>query len=364
MAVTSAASGAARSSPFGQLLAAAADSCRSASAVRRNSLHVVYLAAILAHSITMMLGEAVSKTIEEQTEKNNPEVLQCGIVMPIAAMDGVTADHWAEVKTIIIEAMNTLDSPRFSTALVSDADDVGVIQKRIVQGVYASDVVVCDVSGKNPNVMFELGMRLAFDKPTVIIKDDKTDYMFDTGVIEHLTYPRDLRFARIVDFKQLLAKKVLATYQASQRDPEHSTFLKNFGTFKVAHLSEKEASAEQVILESLAELQREVRVLRNISSPGYPTPLDVFDGGAIRLDQVDGILQQADKLVNYGGPDAMRELSMMRTLLKRIVDSPSLPNVYIEKAKMLLRSISPRGRTIPADTARNGIGEQPRSDAS
>jgi hypothetical protein len=34
--------------------------------------------------------------------------------------------------------------------------------------------------------MFELGMRLAFDKPTVIIKDDKTDYMFDTGIIEHV----------------------------------------------------------------------------------------------------------------------------------------------------------------------------------
>ncbi len=308
----------------------------------------------------MMLGEAVSKTKEEQTEKNSPQVLQCGIVMPIAAMDGVTADHWAEVKTIIIEAMNTLDSPRFSTALVSDADDVGVIQKRIVQGVYASDVVVCDVSGKNPNVMFELGMRLAFDKPTVIIKDDKTDYMFDTGVIEHLTYPRDLRFARIVDFKQLLAKKVLATYQASQRDPEHSTFLKNFGTFKVAHLSEKEASAEQVILESLAELQREVRVLRNFAAPGHPIPLDLVDGRTFSLDEVETILKQAEKLWNYGGPDAMKELSMMRTILKRIVDTPSLPNVYTDKAKMLLR----KNRIMQMDIARNGIGEQPRSDAS
>ncbi|WP_157644643.1 hypothetical protein [Burkholderia ubonensis] len=301
----------------------------------------------------------MSKTKEEQTEKDSPKVLQCGIVMPIAAMDGVTADHWAEVKTIIIEAMNTLDSPRFSTALVSDADDVGVIQKRIVQGVYASDVVVCDVSGKNPNVMFELGMRLAFDKPTVIIKDDKTDYMFDTGVIEHLTYPRDLRFARIVDFKQLLAKKVLATYQASQRDPEHSTFLKNFGTFKVAHLSEKEASAEQVILESLAELQREVRVLRNLSTPGYPIPIELVDARAFSLDEVETILKQAEKLWSYGGPDAMKELSMMRTMLKRIVETPSLPNIYTDKAKMLLRKMR-----MPTDIARNGIGEQPRSDAS
>ncbi|MEX3811732.1 hypothetical protein AB3X96_15950 [Paraburkholderia sp. BR13439] len=315
-------------------------------------------------SITRILGEAVSKTKEEQTEKTNPEVLQCGIVMPIAAMDGVTADHWAEVKTIIIEAMNTLDSPRFSTALVSDADDVGVIQKRIVQGVYASDVVVCDVSGKNPNVMFELGMRLAFDKPTVIIKDDKTDYMFDTGVIEHLTYPRDLRFARIVDFKQLLAKKVLATYQASQRDPEHSTFLKNFGTFKVAHLTEKEASAEQVILESLAELQREVRAMRTFSAPGYSIPLDSPDAKALSLDEVQTILKDADKLLRYGGPDAMKELSMMRTLLRRISDTPSLPNTYSDKAEMILQNISPRSQKAAMDIIRNGTGAQPRSDAA
>jgi hypothetical protein len=34
---------------------------------------------------------------------------------------------------------------------------------------------LCDVSGKNANVMFELGLRLAFDNPTIIIKDDKTE---------------------------------------------------------------------------------------------------------------------------------------------------------------------------------------------
>jgi hypothetical protein len=53
------------------------------------------------------------------------------------------------------------------------------------------------VSGKNPNVMFELGIRLAFDKATIIIKDDKTDYSFDTSVIQHIPYPRDLRHNQI-----------------------------------------------------------------------------------------------------------------------------------------------------------------------
>lgn len=305
----------------------------------------------------------MSKAKEEPAEKGSPQVLQCGIVMPIAAMDGVTADHWAEVKMIIVEAMNTIESPRFEAALVSDADDVGVIQKRIVQGVYTSDVVVCDVSGKNPNVMFELGMRLAFDKPTVIIKDDKTDYMFDTGVIEHLTYPRDLRFARIVEFKELLAKKVLATYRASQRDPEHSTFLKNFGTFKVAHLDEKEASAERVILESLTELHKEMRVLRNMSVLGYSIPLDSTDVGAYTLDEVGSFLSKAEKLLKHGGSD-INELLVMRAKLKQISESSSFPKGYTDLAKQILRHISVRAHARPVDIARNGIGEQQPSDAS
>lgn len=73
---------------------------------------------------------------------------------------------------------------------------------------YENPIVVCDVSGKNPNVMFELGIRLAFDKPTIIIKDDKTSYSFDTSPIEHLEYPRDLRYNRIEDFKSKLTDKI------------------------------------------------------------------------------------------------------------------------------------------------------------
>lgn len=186
----------------------------------------------------------------------------CGLVMPISASDGCSADHWADVKAIITEAIEGIPDPKFDVMLVSDADEVGVIQKRIVQNLYNSAVIVCDVSGKNPNVMFELGMRLAFDKPTVIVKDDKTDYAFDTGIIEHIPYPRDLRFNRIVDFKATLASKVLSTYKAGQADPEHSTFLKNFGQFQVASLSEHVVPADKLVVEMLGDIQSSIDRLR------------------------------------------------------------------------------------------------------
>ncbi len=144
---------------------------------------------------------------EINTDKGIVEKNKCGIVMPISSIDGCTAEHWTEILSII---KDSIISSGFEPNLVSDADDSGIIQKRIIHNLYSNEIVVCDVSAKNPNVMFELGMRLAFDKPTIIIKDDKTEYTFDTSIIEHITYPRDLRFNKIIAFKDALKKKIIA----------------------------------------------------------------------------------------------------------------------------------------------------------
>lgn len=193
----------------------------------------------------------------------------CGLVMPISAIDGCSSEHWKEVKDIITTALISCSEFDFEVKLVSDSDEVGVIQKRIVQNIYSSDVIVCDVSGKNPNVMFELGLRLAFDKPTIIVKDDKTDYSFDTGVIEHISYRRDLRFSNITAFKDVLRDKVTATIKESEKNPDHSTFLKNFGTFQVASLKESEVSSEKLLIEMVQDLQGEVSSLRHQSAGNF-----------------------------------------------------------------------------------------------
>ena len=176
--------------------------------------------------------------------------------MPISSIDGCNEQHWSDVKEILTEAV---EGAGFEANLVSYADDVGIIQKRIIKNLYGNPIVVCDVSGKNPNVMFELGMRLAFDKPTIIVKDDKTSYSFDTSPIEHLEYPRDLRFTKIIEFKESLKEKVKATLKKSEEDSSYTTFLKNFGTFTVAKLDTKEVSKEDFIIEELKDLKKTVQ---------------------------------------------------------------------------------------------------------
>ena len=191
---------------------------------------------------------------------------KCGLIMPISAIDGYPASHWKEVALVIQQALSDTD---FSVVLVSDSDEIGVIQKRIVQNIYDNEIVICDVSAKNPNVMFELGMRLAFDKPAIIIKDDATNYSFDTAPIEHLDYPRDLRYLSIQTFKTKLRDKVVATYEASKR-PDYTTFLKHFGNFVVADIEEKKVSKCDYLLEAISELRKDVLALGQTVRSGNP----------------------------------------------------------------------------------------------
>lgn len=181
----------------------------------------------------------------------------CGIIMPISAIDGCLEKHWTDVRLILTEAI--CDSG-YTARIVSDADDSGIIQKRIIQNIYNDEIVVCDVSGRNPNVMFELGMRLAFDKPTIIVMDDKTNYSFDTSIIEHLLYPRSLDYYAILDFKKKLKDKILATIK-SAIDPNYSTFLKQFGNFKIAKIADKEVSIDQALLSKLDEVNLRLSVM-------------------------------------------------------------------------------------------------------
>lgn len=194
----------------------------------------------------------------------------CGIIMPISSIDNCSEHHWTDVLKILTEA---IEDAEFKGELVSESDDSGIIQQRIISNLYDNPIVVCDVSGKNPNVMFELGMRLAFDKPTIIIKDDQTAYSFDTSSIEHLEYPRDLRFSTIVNFKKKLTEKIIATYTKSTKDENYTTFLKHFGEFKVAKIDKKEISGQEFIIKELELINRAISKLEMNSKFKEAKPL-------------------------------------------------------------------------------------------
>jgi hypothetical protein len=221
---------------------------------------------------------------------------KCGIVMPISAIENCGEAHWQDVYHIIKAAT---EAAGFDASMVSNTNEVAFIHNTIVQNLYDNPIVVCDVSCKNPNVMFELGIRLTFDKPTIIIKDDKTPYSFDTSPVEHLEYPRDLRFNRIVEFQSRLTEKLKATYKKASDDPNYSTFLKHFGEFITPKIDKKEVSGQEYIISRLDRLDEAVRQLGLIgSNPRSPlawTAAEVDTCSVIRTLLPDYLLKRLSK---------------------------------------------------------------------
>jgi len=54
-----------------------------------------------------------------------------------------------------------------------------VIQATIVNQLLDADLMIVDLTENNPNVLFELGLRIAEDKPVALIRAKGTPAIFD-----------------------------------------------------------------------------------------------------------------------------------------------------------------------------------------
>ncbi|ELA7567509.1 hypothetical protein Q8E16_000287 [Vibrio alginolyticus] len=200
-----------------------------------------------------------------KTKKSNevPNKISIGVAIPMSASPECTEDHWAEVFAIIQSAFD--DDDRYTVKIVSKSNEMAVIQDAIVNNLYHNDIVICDVSCGNPNVMFELGMRLAFDKPTIVIKDHETPYTFDTAPIRHIEYPRSLHYQSILDFKKKLNLAANELVNPKTEKGDKRTFLSNFGNLTAAKVHDKEIPEGQFIIQSLEGLISKIERLERRS---------------------------------------------------------------------------------------------------
>lgn len=91
------------------------------------------------------------------------------------------------------------------------ADDMWVhnhIMSDIIELICTSAVVVCDLSGKNPNVFYEAGIAHALGKEVILITQSHDDVPFDLRPIRYLHYHNN------GEGQAKLASEVLARVQA------------------------------------------------------------------------------------------------------------------------------------------------------
>lgn len=106
------------------------------------------------------------------------------------------SEHWQEVYEGLI--FPAVEKAGYSC----QRDDEDLTTRFIIENIWkkieSADLVLCDLSANNPNVMLELGWALRADKRFVLVKDDVTKFNFDLNQFYTFEYsskllPRSLR---------------------------------------------------------------------------------------------------------------------------------------------------------------------------
>jgi len=136
--------------------------------------------------------------------------------MPISDTDGYEKGHFTRVYEFLIKP--ACEKARFIPIRADEEIRTNYIVIDIIKKILDSDIVICDLSSKNPNVLYELGLRQAFNKKALLIKDSKTSRIFDIQGLRTLDYDESLRVDTVQKDISLLAKSIKDTFEANEND--------------------------------------------------------------------------------------------------------------------------------------------------
>lgn len=133
--------------------------------------------------------------------------------MPIADMDGYKSGHFDRVYKYLIK--RACEKAGYEPVRADEEQSSNLIVMDILKKIVESDMVLCDMSGRNANVFYELGIRQAFNKATVLIKDKKTPRIFDTSSLRDYEYDESLRIDSVEDDITAIAAAISKTENSS-----------------------------------------------------------------------------------------------------------------------------------------------------
>ncbi len=98
------------------------------------------------------------------------------VILPFVERD---AKHPPGFFAEVLRSLITPAAGAGFTVKTANRQGSDMIQSTIVNDLIESDLVIADLTEHNPNVMFELGFRMAQDKPVVLMKAQGTGPLFD-----------------------------------------------------------------------------------------------------------------------------------------------------------------------------------------
>lgn len=179
----------------------------------------------------------------------------CFVMMPISDVPGYEPGHFGRVYEHLLKPAiiaSGYDPVRADDAVKTDYIVVGIIQK-----IVESEMVLCDISGRNPNVLYELGIRHAFNKPVVLVKDKITERIFDIQGLRSTEYNESLRIDAVTKDKLRITEAISETASSTAKDTNSIVHLAGIKTAEPPAVQTISPDTE-LILSAINNLRRKV----------------------------------------------------------------------------------------------------------
>lgn len=178
--------------------------------------------------------------------------ISCFVIMPISQQPNYDSNHFDYVYEDIIKP--AVINAGMKPVRADETQNTNLIQLDILKKVIDSDIAICDMSAKNPNVFYELGVRQAFDKPTVLMIDDATNAPFDVSSLRYVDYKKTMGYREVNDAVARLTKTLLDTYEKREDKSEINSLIRLMDLTTPAQLNHTEISAEDRTSLQISEL--------------------------------------------------------------------------------------------------------------
>ena len=117
----------------------------------------------------------VLKKLEELNQKK--EQKNCFVIMPFSSTNSCTEDEWNEIFKNVIKP--AVEESGFNYKCERANSQFETIIEHILDKLNRSQLVIADITDRNPNVLYELGVRHTLGGPAIVIAQKKEDIPFD-----------------------------------------------------------------------------------------------------------------------------------------------------------------------------------------
>lgn len=114
----------------------------------------------------------------------------CFVIMPIGSGESfeVYLNRYENIIKPAIEGVKKGEERIFRSIRADFISESGSITRSVIEHIYRSDAVVADLTDLNPNVFYELGVRHALRKGTILVALSGTKIPFDLGDLKVVFY--------------------------------------------------------------------------------------------------------------------------------------------------------------------------------